>query len=392
MGRATLKNFEFEVVREAEGFRSLQPEWECCFEASPHSKIFTTWEWLYRWWTHYGEGHRLRIVVARAEGRVAGILPLYLRETRVLRRIRASVGHFVGTGGDTSPDYLGVIADARREPDCSLALAEFAVRRLHWDGLDLSDMSPETPFERGLLAECSAMGGAARAALPAPIALVRLPGSFDAYLGTLSSVRRQGVRRKRRLVERELGGRFFVWSDAERLDQAVDELVALHHRRWASRHGPHAFSTPQYVGFHRELMRECLRRGWLRLYVLAGNEGTLAMLYCYRFRGEVSFFQSGFDPLYERLGPGSVLMGYAIEDAIREGNAVFDMLKGDHDYKTAWANATGLTTSLWASRPSLRGRAFRLMKHQLPAMKARLKEILRRRAAASAGKPDAERT
>ena len=387
-----MKNFEFEVVCDAEGFRSLKPEWECCLEASPHSKIFTTWDWLYRWWTHYAEDHQLRIVVARAGGRVAGILPLYLRETRILSRIRISVAHFVGTGGDTSPDYLGVVADARREPDCSLALAEFAVRRLHWDALDLSDMSPETPLEGGLLAECSAMGCAVRAGLPTQIALVKLPGSFDAYLEALSSVRRQGIRRKRRLVERELGGRFFVWSDAEKLDQAVDELVALHHRRWASRQGPHAFSTPQYVGFHRELMRECLRRGWLRLHVLAGNEGTLAMLYCYRFRDEVSFFQSGFDPRYQRLGPGSVLMGYAIEDAIREGNAAFDMLKGDHEYKTAWANATRLTTSLWASRPTLRGRAFRLTKDQLPAMKARVKATLRRRAAPSTGRPDAEGT
>lgn len=61
------------------------------------------------------------------------------------------------------------------------------------------------------------------------------------------------------------------------------------------------------------------------------------MYYCYAWRGTTLPFQSGFDPQYEKLSPGLTLMGFAIEQAIREGQTCFDMLRGEYDYKKRWA-------------------------------------------------------
>lgn len=369
---------DVEVVQETDGFERLKPAWEECFERSPRSTIFSTWTWLFHWWIHYGESKELRILVARRGHRVVGILPLYCAPQPLLSNTLGRVCRFVGTGGDTSPDYLGPIADEESEPGCSRALARFVVGRLTWDGLDLSELAERTVLESELAAACTESSAWVRSGAVGRIALVRLPSTFEEYLMSLSRHRRHHVRKSRRKAERDAGGRFFVWSDENRLDEAVDQLAELHRKRWAGRAERHAFSSDAYTAFHRSLMHELLRRNQLRLYALEGREGMIAMLYCYSLRGEVFYFQGGFDPAYERLRPGLGLTGYAIEEAIREGATVFDMLKGEYEYKDAWANDSRGISRLLAARPTLKGRLFRLKRHEIPALRARIGSLLRR--------------
>ncbi|MBI3775670.1 MAG: GNAT family N-acetyltransferase, partial [Gammaproteobacteria bacterium] len=108
-------------------------------------------------------------------------------------------------------------------------------------------------------------------------------------------------------------------------------------------------------------------RGWLRLYCLEINQRLAAIYYCYRFRNEIFYFQSGFDPAYEAYSPGQALLGFAVEHAISEGNQVFDLLKGDHHYKSQWANSSRETTGIAVYRPTLAGHMAKLRWQTAPA-------------------------
>jgi CelD/BcsL family acetyltransferase involved in cellulose biosynthesis len=50
----------------------------------------------------------------------------------------------------------------------------------------------------------------------------------------------------------------------------------------------------------------------------------------------VYFYIGGFDPDRAALSPGALLLGHAIEAAVREGAVAFDFLRGREAYKLRW--------------------------------------------------------
>src|SRR5262249_15082167 len=117
------------------------------------------------------------------------------------------------------------------------------------------------------------------------------------------------------------------------------------------------FSPPGWGGGTGGARRAGLERGWLRLYCLEADGRLVAMYYFYRFRSQVFLMQGGFDPGLSRLSPGRVLLGYALEHAIGEGNTALDFLRGEHQYKDELASASRDTVFLAGYRRSVGGRA-----------------------------------
>jgi CelD/BcsL family acetyltransferase involved in cellulose biosynthesis len=312
----------------------------------------------------------------RSGNELIAVLPLYVQRQRVLGPIGISLLRPVGTGGDTSPDYLGPLIAADYEKEAEIELARFLSSETSgWDVLRLSDLNSTTTFETAIAKACEPRGWRVRRGVSAAISYVSLPKSWDDYLNSLSRERRYTIRNTRRKFEALPESRFFVMSDSALLDQAIDRLIELHHRRWEEKDEPHAFSSPRYVAFHRELMHACLEKTWLRMYCLELAGEIIAIYYCYRFRDTVYYFQGGFDPARSKLRPGLVLMGYAIEHALNEGNTVFDMLRGEYEYKTQWAKEVRETRLLEAQRATLTTFAHRLRHEQLPLLKRYLKSL-----------------
>ncbi len=371
-------------VETLEALDGLRGQWDLLAQSAPAGSVFTTWEWQRSWWRHYGNGQRLCVLAAYDADRLVGILPLYIQRVSPVPRVPVNLLRFLGAGGETAPDYLDPLLAPDAEETAAGTLVEAALELEGWDLLSLGDMDAQSVFARVLRDALARRGLPTRTGVSARISYVALPESWDAYLNTLGRDRRYTVRNTRRKLEREPGARFFVWDGTARLDDAVDRLVSLHHRRWQEKNEQHAFATPSYVAFHREVMHACATRDWLRLYCLERAGEIIAMYYCYRYRGGVFYFQGGFDPAYEKLRPGLCLMGYAIEQAIAEGNSVFDMLRGEYDYKKQWAKEIRETSYVMAYRRTAPAFVYWLRRSVLPAAKRFTSRALGRGAGRSA--------
>ena len=359
-----------DLLTTSEAFADLAPAWNRLHSAASVASVFTSWIWQYQWWQVYGRRQALRLLVAYEGGEAIGILPLYVHEVRVLG-VPVRLLRLVGSGGDTNPDDLGPVLEPRRAQAAAQALAGAALALDDADVLLVTDLSPECPFAPALEQAARARARAAVAAPSERIAFVRLPASWDEHLAALSKHRRTRVRYNRRRFA-AAQGRFFLWQDAARLDAAFDRLAELHRLRWARAGGSESFASPEYLEFHRRVMRACLPRGWLRLYCLEIEGEVVAMLYGYRFRNAVYQMQGGFDPAHARLQPGHVLLGYALEHAIEEGNRAYDFLRGDHGYKDEVATDYRETRSVRVFRATPGALAYRLRRIWLPRLKARL--------------------
>jgi CelD/BcsL family acetyltransferase involved in cellulose biosynthesis len=372
------------LTGEAE-FAALAPDWNRLHAVTDAASVFNSWVWQFNWWKLYGGGQPLRILVARDGEEVVGILALYVQTVRVFGA-RVRILRLVGTEGDTHPDDLGPVLAPGAETQAALALARAALRLPLADVLLFSDIHTQSPFpqaaERAAGAEGlhGAMGASER------IVFAALPPSWSEFLAALTSDRRTRIRSARRkLLAAHPEARFFVWEDVAGIDAAVDRLAELHRRRWQAAGGSESFATREYVEFHRAIIRSFLTRGWLRLYCLEVGGAVVAMSYCYRMRNRVFLMQAGFEPALARFRPGAVLLGYAIEHAIAEGNEVFDFLRGEHRYKSELANGRRDTAFVQIFRRTPAALLYRAREVQWPALKARLHGLAGRFATAPGG-------
>lgn len=349
------------TVLDDRGFDQLEAAWIELQSATPDSSIFLAWDWQRLWWKHYGEQRQLCIVVARHADRVVGLLPLYLETHRKAGGIfNARKLRQIGVGGDTAPDDLGALLLPGFQQEACAAMSRFVARDLRkWDMLDWTDLPSVSPLAAAAPDMLRAAGFRVQCALSEPITHGPLPGDWETYRKGLSRNRRETLSRKRRRFEALPGARMRMIESAVDLAPSFERLVELHQLRWTGRTEQPAFSTRQYRGFHRELMQTLLARGQLRLLALELEGRSIAMIYGMQYKGRFCFFQSGFDPAHAQLSPGDVLMGYAVELAIAQGCEVFDMLKGDHEYKRHFFQESRRNLEIRAFRPGVVDLAYR---------------------------------
>jgi CelD/BcsL family acetyltransferase involved in cellulose biosynthesis len=189
-----------------------------------------------------------------------------------------------------------------------------------------------------------------------PCPRLALPDSWDTYLGSLSSSRRQTVRRKERALLRDHAVTFTDY--AGRVDEGWEHLVRLHEQRWS---GAGAFRDPGVAELQLAFAREMARRErlWLTTLDVAGQ--PVAAWYGFSSEDTVYFYQSGRAPEWEGASVGAVLMGMMIRRAIERGFRWFDFLRGDDPYKRDWTDARRMTREVVVFRSGWRGRWVRAL-------------------------------
>jgi len=359
-----------ELLSSADDLTRIAPQWNELHERAAAASIFNSWIWQYQWWQVYGGSQPLRILVARDESRVLGIVALYVQEAKALGR-RVRLLRFVGTGADTHPDDLGPVLAAGAEQAASLALARAALRVAGVDVVLATDIDPHSPFARSLEQAAAEARAPSFTGESERIAFTGLPRSWGEFMQSLNSDRRTRMKSARKKTA-ERGARFYLWQDGPGVGAALDQLADLHRRRWEEAGGSESFASAQYLDFHRRIMQAAFARGWLRLYCLDLDGKLAAMTYCYRFRNRIYLMQAGFDPGLARLNPGKVLLGHALEHAIGEGNEVFDFLRGEHRYKDQLATGHRETQCVRVFHRTGAALAYGLRRIWLPLWKARL--------------------
>ena len=337
------ETFKIQRIDSDEGFTALAPAWERLHGRAVVASMFTSWSWQHDWWGVYGGGRALRIMTACRGDELTGVLPLYMQPGEALglplRTLRV-----LGTGGDTSPDDLGALLAPGLELPAARALADAILGDTSFDVLEVADLDHASAFGPALL----------EAAGRAGFAWQRSGGQRILYTELPAKPRRLTLRRK---LEKDFGGRFYVWNDAARIPEALGHLADLHRRRWGERST--SFSTKKYMLMQRSAMSEWMTRGWLRLYCLDLEGKPAAMAFCCRFRDRIYMLQAGFDPAWARWSPGSAVLAFALEHASQEGVSAFDFLRGQHGYKEELATGVRHTVSYTIYRPTIGAMAAR---------------------------------
>jgi CelD/BcsL family acetyltransferase involved in cellulose biosynthesis len=335
-------------------FERLKPEWAELFRLSGRENAFLSFEWMFTWWRHWGEGRRLALVAVRdAQERLAALAPFCISRQFGHRRLAFLGDAHVGS------DYLGILA----RPGCERAAAETIAEavwrhRREWDYIELRD-AREGPELDALCAALEGRGMRQERTAAAVCHHIPLPASFDEYLAHISINLRSNFRRRWRAIQRTGPAEFAAYSGAT-IEEHFPELIRLHGMRFEQRRQQSAFLEPGVPEFHAEALKALVGRGWARLFLLRAGGTTVAALYGFSVGSTFQFYQCGMHPGWMHMGVGQLMVGSSIQEAIRTGHTDFDFLRGDEPYKAQWAEQSRHTVRarLFDGRPrSLAARA-----------------------------------
>lgn len=294
---------------------ALAPEWGALWHRVPGAAPFASPHWLLPWWRQWGTG-RPRVATFRRDGRLVAILPLYVLDEPEGPKL-LPMG--AGTG-----DYL----DALAEPGIGVGALLAAALAASPDAAvcDLIEIPP---------------GGRLRGVEPPPgwQALWREDSTCPVLRpGTALANVPAGTRRKLRMARHRAeraGGYMVETATAETRPALFDALAALHRARWESEGEPGVLTDPRVLAFHRHAQPGLLDAGLMRLLALRIQGQVAAAILQLLQPGRVLFYLTGYDLALSYHSPGTLLLGWALEQAAAEGREAH-FLRGSERYKYAW--------------------------------------------------------
>ncbi|HEY0687090.1 MAG TPA: GNAT family N-acetyltransferase [Steroidobacter sp.] len=167
---------------------------------------------------------------------------------------------------------------------------------------------------------------------------VRIAGSWDQYIETLSSRRRQDYRRARRGLEKS--GKVTVeiqTPTVATVDASFTEAMQVEASSWKGRNGSAMLTNARLGGFYRLLAQRLAKEGELRLCFLRLDGVPVAMQIAAVYAQRWWVLKIGYDERWAEHSPGIQLMWEALREAFGLGLKTFEMLGSAEPWLTIWA-------------------------------------------------------
>jgi len=326
------------------------PVWDRLLMQSGGGSPFLTWAWYRACADAAPMAAACEAVVLRsATGDVEALFPFRAHRDGHWGVPVSGLGWAFGDLG--APDHLELLA----APTADLELLVDALEHLPWVVIRLGNVAEGAVNVERFGAACEGRGWTVRRRFVGRCLYLELPGTWEAYLSSLSSHGRHAIRRKERKLRREHDVVLTDYGQG-RVEEGLEHLRRLHALRWG---GGGAFRDPTMEHLHRHYAASLAERGQLWLVTLDLDGTPAAAWYGFALGDTVYHYQSGRDPRWERDRVGTVLIGLMIRRAIEEGYRTLDFLRGEEPYKAEWTQTSRRYADVVVFRPGWRGAALR---------------------------------
>lgn len=292
------------------------------------------------------------LVLWREHGELAGVLPLVEG-----RRGRVATLCFPGR---IAGDLFEPVCRPGREEELSAVAASLLATAPGWQALELDRALGAEHFSRAFSGAWPGrgrprvVGGEDADVFP----YIELESdSVDGWLAGRSKNLRKDLRKRRRLLD-EAGARVRTTTGHDRLEEDFAILERLHRARWG---GGDAAPGEKFWRLLHNFAARAAEHGWLRLSVLELEGEPVAATYGWRLGDRYIDYMSCYDPAFREHGVGVGILLATLEAAIAEGADVYDLMRGDEDYKRRLESGRREATSMIVARPrSIHGYALAL--------------------------------
>lgn len=324
------------VIDNLAGFYALRDVWNELLKKSESNNIFLRWEWLYNWWRIYGDSPNKLFILTLKEGEQhLGIAPLY--KTKYLSFFTKI--KFLGSN-EVCSDYLDFLLMKNREKELIHAIFTFVKKEfLCWDVLDFSDIcvdSKNIPYIMEFFHQNKILSDRRYTACPYIILSKSWQSIYDSYSSSLKNT----IRQKDHKFKKLYNSAFIEVSQDNNQDNNLNgyfsEFLRLNKIRFEKKKIKSPFLDKRFLTFHQKVFNELYKEGIAKLYFLKLDSKFIAGIYLFDYKQKYYYYQSGFDPAWSKLSPGTLLFHYCIKNAHKKNIVEFDFLRGNEKYKNNW--------------------------------------------------------
>ena len=311
-----------EIVTSPVAFIRLADDWNELWQGA-HGAIFQSHAWIGAWLQGDpgAKKWRLHIAVARRDGRVAAILPLAIRRYHGVRVLEFAAQRF--------SDYC----DGIGPPDLLQDLWSEVIQQGGFDVVRLRNVAPEAATRPALAS--TPLSFLTEDEDEMSLRLRSVWPNGDAWLRTLNKKKRSNHARGRRMLA-ELGD-----VTIERYQQAmpvdvIRQLASLK-TQWLRDTEAESALLDGGPGLLVALAESLAKVGRLHAFVVrCGGEVVAGAINATHGKRVWAYF-SAYDPKFQRVSPGILLMTEYTQRALDDGFEEIDYLRGNETYKFEFA-------------------------------------------------------
>lgn len=291
---------------------ALKADWERLWALQPRPEVFQIFAWLDAFIESFTPSLSLRILTARMDGMMIGILPLISTE---------KPGHWT-LAGSPNADYQDFLAESAFAVEIMRAFVnEFASLRFRVVVFE------ELAEQSLLLKTLRQMSGNI---------VIRKSSTCHFAITTdetVASIRRKGGIKdnERRLAKIGAVEMCVVQTVSERIEM-LDVLFEQHRARWASSQ----FKAPEFCEFYRRLCRSGGLARQVHFSILRVGKRIVACHLGFIINGRFIYYKPTYDVAVK--GAGQVLLSRLFVEAQRLGLEEMDFTRGGEPYKAALAS------------------------------------------------------
>jgi CelD/BcsL family acetyltransferase involved in cellulose biosynthesis len=333
---------EFTLQRSFTDLEPLASDWNALLSESITHVPFLRYEYLRAWWETRGGGEwpdsQLAVVIARQDGRLAGVAPLFIA------RNRDGDSALLLLGSIEISDYLDLIVRPADLVSFIPGLLDFLdysgpagmsvpapeVETRPWQVLDWQNLPETSPTLPVLKTEAEKRGWTFLQERTYHAPSIPLAGDFETYLCGIDKKQRHEIRRKMRRAE-ESGSkiRFYFVSDSAVLEAEVEAFLAM----MAEEPEKAKFLSEAMRRQMQEACRAAFENGWLQLAFLEVDGQKAASYLNFDYLNRIWVYNSGIARRFLEISPGWVLLGYLLQWANENKRQEFDFMRGNEEYK-----------------------------------------------------------
>jgi len=330
-------------VKEADDFQGLRKKWDVLLKNNLlGDNVFLTWEWLFTWWKHFGEGRKPLVLLVEDEDKIVAIAPLMLSKYKLPAFGTIKKVEFLGA---RHSDYNNFIV-LKREAECLRLIIDYLMDTIaDWDWIELKEI-PETAENANCLETLFSYS-------PSKLKLkkhvcnicpyVSLPNSVDLLMKALSKNMRQNLNKYLRKINEKHHVELKRYDEAGfSVEEAMKLFIKLNEKRWESEGLLGSFKSREdsFRNFHMDVAGLFADVGWLGLYFLTADGEPVSAQYTFEYSEKMFYYLAGFDPQYSKYSVGNLIIRLLLERCIKKGFKEYDMMRGDEPYKFLWTNTS----------------------------------------------------
>jgi len=349
-----------ERIRDLQGWKRLEPEWNALLRESAADAVFLCWEWLDTWLEVYGDGGEWVILTARNQkGQLLGVAPMMLDRGAGLvgRWMRRVI--LVGQKADTASEYLDWVLRRGNEAEVVMAFCDYMLSKqcVPWDLLCFGAMRGDSASIPLLKEQFALRGQTLEVKVTSTAPFFTLPATWSCFLES----RRAKFRQRLNKFQRDHAVAIRLVNRDMSVEQGMAKIRELNEHRWGEKR--RSFLSKRYVQFHDRIAQKLHAQGHLLLIFLEADGLIIAGRYDFVYGGKAWSFQGGWLPEWEKESAGKLMLTEIMRWCIENGLKEYDFLGGVASYKTDWTEEERQIVDVQAFNPgSWRGKSYHLIK------------------------------